>query len=140
MQPAVSLVGRLQAQLAELEMEPNGAQVELVSALLLQDSTATILAAIEQSRSSLLVRTDHPAEECNLIRNDRDKIRVRLIEIETRISSTEDLTANNTTNIAELQRIVQALVAKLDDAENRLRNNNIRVLGLPEWEEGDRPA
>ena len=105
-----------------------------------QDNTATILAAIEQSKTSLLVRIDHLAEECNLIRNDLDKIRGRMAETETRVSATEDLTATHATSIAELQRTVQSLVAKSDDAENRLRRNNVRVLGLPEREEGEHPA
>lgn len=39
-----------------------------------------------------------------------------------------------------MQRTVQALGAKSNNAENRLRRNNIRVLGLPQGEEGDRPA
>lgn len=90
-----------------------------------------ILAAIEQSKTSLLVRIDNLAEECNLIRNDLDKIRGRLTEMETRVSATEDLTAIHVASIAELQRTVQTLVAKLDDAENRLGCNNVRFLGLP---------
>lgn len=42
-----------------------------------------ILAAIEQSRTSLLVRIDHLFEECNLIMNDLDKIRGRMKESDT---------------------------------------------------------
>lgn len=55
---------------------------------------------------------DHLAEECNLIQNDLDKIRGRMTETESRISATEDLTSTHSTSIAELQRTVQALVAK----------------------------
>lgn len=90
-----------------------------------QDSTAVILAAIEQSKTSMLVRIDRLAEECNLIRNDLDKIRGRLTESESRISATEDLTATHTNTIADLQRTVHLLVAKSDDAENRARRNNV---------------
>lgn len=134
------LVGRLRALLADLEMDPGPAPMAEGSAPPPQDSTATILDAIERSRTSLLVRIDHLAEECNLIRNDLDKIRGRMTETESRVSATEDLTATHATSIAELQRTVQSLVAKSDDAENRLRRNNVRVLGLPEGEEGDHPA
>lgn len=74
---------------------------------------------------------DHLAEECNLIRNNLDKFGGRMAESESRISATEDLTATHITSIAELQRTMQALIAKSDDAENRPRRNNIRVLGLP---------
>lgn len=102
--------------------------------------TTVILAAIEQSRTSLLVRIDHLAAECNLIRADLDKFRGRLSETESRISATEDLTTRHDDAIHTLQRTVQSLVAKSDDAENRLRRNNVRVLGLPEGAEGDHPA
>lgn len=137
--PDAFLVGRLQALLAELEIEPREAQAEVGLAPSPQDGTATILVAIKQSKTFLLVRIDRLAE-CNLIRNDLNKIRGRLTENESRIWTTEDLTATHSTNITHLQRTVQALVAKSDNAENRLRHNNTRVLGLPEGEEGDRPA
>lgn len=113
-------------------MDPGEVPVAAMSAPLPKDSTTIILAAIEQSRTSLLMRIDHLAEECKLIHNDLDKIGGRLTESESRISATEDLTATHVTSIAELQRKVQTLIAKSDDSENRLRRNNIRVLGLPE--------
>lgn len=92
-----------------------------------------ILAAIEHSKTSLLVHIDCLTEECSLLRNDLDKIRGRLTETESRISATEDLTATDTTTIADLQRAVNALVAKSDDVENRLRRNTVRP-----WTSGGR--
>lgn len=89
MWPDAILVGRLQALLAELEMDPRKFSGQ--SDPLPQDCTAMIFAAIEQSRTLLLVHIDHPVEECNLIWNDFDKIRGRLTETETRVSATEDL-------------------------------------------------
>lgn len=118
---------------AKLEMDPREDPVSATSAPLPQDSTTMILAAIEQSRTSLLMRIDL-AKECNLIRNYLDKIRGRMTEYDYRISATEDLAATHVTSIAELQRTVQTLVAKSDDAENQLRQNNVRVLDLPEGE------
>lgn len=99
--------------------------------------TAIILQAIEQSRSSLLVRIDHLTEECNLIRNDLDKIRGRLEETKSRISVTEDTTLQHSKILWSLQQTIRMLVAKSDNAENRMRRNNVRVLGLPEC---DHPA
>lgn len=52
----------------------------------------------------------------------------------------EDLTATGTTTIADLQGTVQDIIAKSDNAVNRLRCNNIWVLGLPKGEEGNCPA
>lgn len=102
--------------------------------------TATILTAIEQSKASVMSRIDYLATECTFIRADLDKIRGRLRETEDRISVTEDLTSQHEGSLSALQRTVQALVARADDAENRMRRNNVRVLGLPEGAEGDRPA
>lgn len=99
--------------------------------------TTAILAAIEQSRASVMNRIDYLATECTLIRADLDKIRGRLTETEDRISATEDITSQHAGSLLTLQRTVQALVARADDAENRMRRNNVRVLGLPE---GDHPA
>lgn len=66
----------------------------------------------------MLVRTDRLTEECIIIRNDLNKIRGRLTESESKISSTEDLTATHTNTIADMQRTIQLLVAKSDDTEN----------------------
>lgn len=60
-----------------------------------------------------------------------------MTDTELRISAAEDFTANQDTSIAELQHTVQILVAISDNAETRLRQNNVRVLGLSEE---NRPA
>lgn len=64
-QPDAILVGKLQALLAELDIKSGEA---LAAAMLAQDSTAAILAAIEQSKTSMLVSIDRLTEECNLMR------------------------------------------------------------------------
>lgn len=51
-------------------------------------------------------------------------------------SATED-TTQHADLLWSLQRTVQSLVAKSDDAENCLRENNFQVLGLPLGAEGD---
>lgn len=130
---------RPDAILVELDMESGEVTAAAIPAPLAQGSTAAILAAIEQSKTSMLVRIDRLTEECNLMWNDLDKIMGRLTETESRISTTEDLTATHATTIADLQHTVQALVAKSDDAGNRSCRNNIQVLGLPEGE-GNCPA
>lgn len=42
--------------------------------------------------------------------------------------------------IIDLQHQVNLLMARTDDAENRLRSNNVQVVGLPEGVTGDNPA
>lgn len=52
----------------------------------------------------------------------------------------EDTTSSHTITLAELNRTVQLLMARSDDAENRLRCNNMQLVDLPEGAEGDQPA
>lgn len=101
---------------------------------------AVILMTIENSRSSLLTRINKLTEEGSCIRADLDKIRGRLTESEMRISATKDLTTSHDRRIEALKSTVKTLVAKSDDAKNCLRRNNVKVLGLPEGSEGERPA
>ncbi|KAG8539029.1 hypothetical protein GDO81_021584 [Engystomops pustulosus] len=44
------------------------------------------------------------------------------------------------TQIRELQRQMSASIDRADDLENRLRRNNVRVVGLPEKVEGSDPV
>lgn len=102
--------------------------------------TSLILSAIEKSKASLLVHIGHLAKKGNLIRNDLDKIRGHLTELETRVLAMEDHTGQHVDMIAELQHTVKLLVRKADDAENRMCCNNVRVLNIPDWAEEDHPA
>lgn len=120
-------------------METAWTSTTAVPAPVAQDGKAVILAAIAQSKTSLLARISHLAEECNFIWVDLDKIWGTITETENHISTTEDLTATYTSTLADLHRTVDVLLAKSNDAKNRLRCNNVRVLGLPE-EDGDAPA
>lgn len=52
----------------------------------------------------------------------------------------EDTTRSDSRDLRALQLQVKILQEKSIDTENRLRRNNIRVLGLPERAEGARPA
>lgn len=76
------------------------------AAMLIQDSTAAILAAIEQRKTSMLACIDGLTEECKLMWKDLDKIRGRLTETESRISPSEDLTTTHATTIADRNRIL----------------------------------
>lgn len=136
------MAGKLHALLADLNMA-TGLESPITPAAPVPSTsgdTAVILSAIESSRSSLLSRIDKLTEECNFISADLDKIRGRHAESETRISATEDLTTCHDRRIEGLEHMVKTLVAKSDDAENLLRSNNVRVLGLPEGSEGEWPA
>lgn len=53
--------------------------------------TKSILEAIDACKAALMVRIDHLAWECTLIRHDLDKIRGRLTKAEDRISQLPEL-------------------------------------------------
>lgn len=103
-------------------------------------SHAELLAAIKAGTDSVMVKIDHLVTDVSLIRHDMDKFRSRLTEAEDRVSQLEDTTRSDSRDHRALQLQVKALQEKSIDTENRLRGNNIRVLGLPGQAEGPRSA
>ncbi|KAJ3593267.1 hypothetical protein NHX12_005602 [Muraenolepis orangiensis] len=60
----------------------------------------------------------------------------RLTTAESRISDTEDITAQLSATITELETKVQSLAEKNEDLENLSRRSNVQLIGLPENAEG----
>lgn len=87
-----------------------------------------------------MVKIDHLASDISLVRHDMDKFRSRFAEAESRISQLEDDTRADSRNLRALQLQVKALQEKSVDTENRMRRNNLRIIGLPEKIEGNKPA
>lgn len=102
--------------------------------------TRPILEAINTNKSELMGRIDHLPSECMLIRHDLGKIRGRLTTVEDRVSGVEDTSHTQGIHLAELRDLVKSLQHRADDAEDRQRRNNIRVVSLPEGAEGERPV
>lgn len=75
-----------------------------------------------------------------LVRHDLDQIRERLTESEDHIGTVEDTRGSHIAQCPDLQSQVSSLVSKVEDAENRQRLNNVRVLGLSEGAERSHPA
>lgn len=69
-----------------------------------------------------------------------DKFRERVTEVERRVSETEDCQREHHTDLQALELQVKNLEIRAEDAENRNRRNNLRVLGLPEGAEGADPV
>lgn len=102
--------------------------------------TGPILEAIAASKTQLMGRIDCLASECNLIRHDLDKIRGRLTTAEDRISEVEDDAHFQGSQLSDLQDMVRSLQHRADNANNRQRRNNVRVVGRPEGAEGTKPV
>lgn len=57
-------------------------------------------------------------------------------EVEQRVSQTEDTVRDHVADLHTLKTKVKVLEARAEDAENRNRRNNLRIIGLPEGAEG----
>lgn len=99
------LVGQLRAFLTDLHMDPGDAQMAEGSAPLSQDGTARILAAIKQSKTLLLVRIAHLAEECKILRKDLRQNKGKNYRNQVQ-SISHQRSYTHATSIAELQRTV----------------------------------
>lgn len=102
--------------------------------------TRPILEAIDASKVTVLVSIDHLTTECTLIRHELDNIRGRHTVAEDRISEGGDVSHSQDTQLSELQDMVKMLQNRADDAEDRQRRNNVRVVELPEGAKGTQPT
>lgn len=97
--------------------------------------TTPILEAIDGCKAVLMVRIDHLALECTLIRHDLDKNRGRLTLVEERISEVEDSSHAHTNQLSKLQMLVRSLQHRANETKDGHRCDNLRVVGLPEGAE-----
>lgn len=94
------------------------------------------MAAIATCQSTLTTKIEAVQLDMGLIRQDIDKIRSRVAETEQRLSTSEDTIAEHGASLRTLQTKVKALEYRAEDAENRKRRNNLRIVGLPEGQRG----
>uniref|UniRef100_H3A2K3 L1 transposable element RRM domain-containing protein n=1 Tax=Latimeria chalumnae TaxID=7897 RepID=H3A2K3_LATCH len=64
----------------------------------------------------------------------------RLEEVEHHVGNTEDSVLSLESTVLQMQETITKLQGKTDDLENRSRRCNLRLVGLPEGEEGKDPA
>lgn len=104
------------------------------------DDTARVLEAISDCKSTLTCKIEEVKVDVSLIRQDLQKMRERVTETETRISQVEDSVPPLQISTERIQHQLNAVLAKQDDMENRLRRCNLRFVGLPEGAEGSDPS
>lgn len=98
-----------------------------------EPSLREVLQAVNSCKSSLFKMTEQIGvirEEINFLRHDVQKWKAAL---ERRMSSVED-------DLNPLKQEKRIISFKMEDMENRLRRNNVRILGLPERCEGYNPV
>lgn len=125
---------------AALTSDPDGDSPSTTLEPKTDQSTAAILMAIAESKSSMEGKIEKVALKCGLIRQDMDRFRGCLTDAKHRILAVEDTPASTVQTLADMPQKVKVLMAPSEDAENRLRHNNVRVVGLPEDAEGSNPA
>lgn len=101
---------------------------------------ADIMSAIALCRPTLTSKIEAVQLDMGMMRQDGDKIRSRVTETEQRTGLMEDTVTEHSSAIRNLQTKMKALEYKADDAENRNRRYNLRIVGLAEGAEGTNPA
>lgn len=95
-----------------------------------------LLAANQLSPTSLTGKIDEVRVDIGLLRLDLQNLREQFKETETPISQLEDNTAPVPDRLVSLEKAASMWSKHAVDLENRLRWNNICILGLPERAEG----
>ncbi|XP_073480012.1 proteinase-activated receptor 1-like [Aquarana catesbeiana] len=98
------------------------------------------MAAISACQAALSGKIEAVQMDVGLIRQDLDKKRARLGAAEQKVGRVEDVTEEHSVAIRTLQNKVKVLEYHADDAENRSRRNNLRIVGFAEGAEGQNPA
>lgn len=102
-------------------------------------AVAACKAAVASCQAALTNKIEKAQMDVGLIRQDQDKVCSRLTEAETRVGQVEDALGKNTSETRSLSSRVKLLKHRAEDAENRCRRNNIRIVGLAEGAEGRNP-
>lgn len=117
-----------------------GAEADTESEPTLRQVTTQLLEAIQSSTTSLTGKIEEVKIDVGLLRQDLQNLRGRVREVEDRVSTLEDTTAPIPAKVEVLEKAANSWVQRADDLENRLRRNNLRILGLPERSEGQHPC
>lgn len=102
-----------------------------------------IFSAVSSCNANLVTLNLHMGdlkEEMVHVRHDLQKMTDRVKAAEDRISNVEDQLPSLCKATKSATQQIAALLSKVDDLENRSRRSNIRIVGVPEKEEGRDPV
>lgn len=105
-----------------------------------QSNFEALMQAITNCQTTLTGKIEQVQLDISLIRRDMDTFRTRLTEAERRVGDAEDVLQDHTVSLRTLQTKIKSLETRAEDAENRNRRNNLRIVGLPEGTEGTDPT
>ena len=101
-----------------------------------QPTLADILRAVNLGNASV----NTVREELSLLRQDLQKMRERTTAVESRVSEIEDRMTPIEREAKAAYQLAREATDRAEDFENRLRRNNVRIVGLPEKVEGRDPT
>ena len=91
------------------------------------------------TRERLKSKIDGVMEGLNLLRDDHQKLKERVTQFEKTLSDLQPTVTEIRTQMMELTDRDRFLDGRAEDAEGRNRKRNLRIVGLPEGEEGNDP-
>ena len=94
--------------------------------------TEAILKAIKESKDAVERKVEEVRVDVSLLRQDLRGVADRVTEAETRISTAEDEITQLRIQVNQLLKSSVILEERAEDAENRSRRNNLRLVGIPE--------
>lgn len=112
-------------------------------AAMTEPTLADVLAAVNKCNaaiSSLTQNIEGLKSDVLLIHQDLHNVRERTKEVECRVGALEDDITPLQKLIKDMERRLIQQEARLEDMENRMRRNNLRIVGLPEKAEGSNPV
>ncbi|KAJ1098249.1 hypothetical protein NDU88_003365 [Pleurodeles waltl] len=104
-----------------------------------EDKLDLILREIHDLRTAIEHRIDTIATDLSILRDDYRKLADRVLAAEGTLADVAPQHTWNTKAILDLQWHIQKLHNHAEDVESRTWRNNIRIMGLPEGEEGINP-
>ncbi|KAL0146846.1 hypothetical protein M9458_057785, partial [Cirrhinus mrigala] len=99
--------------------------------------TTEVLAGVDKALEN---KIDPVLEKLYAAAAHIEEVETRITEAETCISAVEDTVSRDNADLSEMKAKLDAALEKIDDLENRSRRCNIRIIGLPEGEEGTNPV
>ena len=99
-----------------------------------------VLKLMKVNHSDTMGKMEELKLDITIMRQDMHKMRDRVRETERRIGDLEDTVGPILPTIKAQGTKITSLEDKMDDLENRLRRNNLRLVGLPERVEGSDPV
>ncbi|KAJ1105238.1 hypothetical protein NDU88_002646 [Pleurodeles waltl] len=96
--------------------------------------------SLERAHTSLEAKIDKVATDLVLLHSDHRKLADKICEIEAKVDELTPATSQLKTEMEDVQARVAELERQVEDAEGHSRRNNIRVVGLPEGDEGQDPV